>query len=286
MRMVSLAVLPALLLITVGDRPACADGISVKKHLSLEELAKTSDAIFTATLLENDTRWGAIEVRGENQRFVQEYRFRIAITGWLKGKRAVPAKGVPWLSLPGDYVPGVWTVVEERYDASFDLVKAKAGDKVVVFCSASELQGWGERVQDGRAVVWVRAVETEARLPAVKAALVPRSRTAPSSEMIRCECTVLEHIPKFEYCDHDDVPAGSPSSIGRYPAFRIKLTKPAEYKGREIRLILRGASFRNLSGSRGKYAGKRCALDLPADFLAGKYTRHLGHPDPHFKIVK
>jgi len=287
MRTVSLAVvLPALLSIAMGDRPARADGVSVKKKLSLDELAKTSDGIFTATLLEDDSRWGSVEVRGQNQRYVQEYRFRIKLTDWVKGKRAVPENGVPWLSLPADWIPGAWTVVEESYDSSFELGEAKPGDKVVVFCLAADLQGWGEQVRDGRAVLRARAVETEARLPAVKAALVPPSRTAPSSEMIRCECTVLEHIPSFVYCDHDDVPKGSPSSIGEYPAFHIKLTKPAKHKGREVRLILRHATFQDLSGSPGKYEGKRCALELPADFLAGKYTRHLGYPDPRFKIVK
>jgi hypothetical protein len=104
--------------------------------------------------------------------------------------------------------------------------------------------------------------------------------------MIHCECTVLEHIPSFVYCDHDDVPKGSPSSIGSYPAFHVKLTKPAKHRGREVRLILRDATFEDLSDAGGDYVGKRCALELPADFLVGKYKRHLGDPDPHFKIVK
>jgi hypothetical protein len=121
MRTLVLAILSALLLVPVEHRLARADGISVKKQLSLAELVKTSDAIFTATLLENDARWGSVEVRGENQRFVQEYHFRFKVTGWLKGKRVVPEKGAPWLSLPGEYVPGTWTVVEER------LLTCKAG---------------------------------------------------------------------------------------------------------------------------------------------------------------
>ena len=89
MRTLVLAILSALLLVPVEHRLARADGISVKKQLSLAELVKTSDAIFTATLLENDARWGSVEVRGENQRFVQEYHFRFKVTGWLKGKRVV-----------------------------------------------------------------------------------------------------------------------------------------------------------------------------------------------------
>jgi hypothetical protein len=113
-----------------------------------------------------------------------------------------------------------------------------------------------------------------------------KRQTAPSPKAIRCECVILAYTPEFVYCDHDDVPEGSPSSIGAYPAFQIKLTKPVDQAGREVHLILRGMTFQNLSGSRGNHVGKRCALDLPADFLAGKFTRHLGSPDPRFKILK
>jgi hypothetical protein len=83
----------------------------------------------------------------------------------------IPDKGVPWLIYPGDPVPGAWTIVTEHFDSSFELQAAKTGDKIVVFALASDVQGWGTNLRDGRAVLHARAVEAEARLPAVKAAL-------------------------------------------------------------------------------------------------------------------
>ena len=157
----------------------------VKKKLTLVELARTSNAIFTATVIESDTQWDSIEANGVRQRFVQEYRFRIKVTGWLKGKPTTPDKGMPWLIYPGDPIPGAWTIVNEHFDSSLELQAAKPGDKVVVFALASDVQGWGTPPQDGRAVLHARAIEAEARLPAVKAALaacagkrVQRSKSA------------------------------------------------------------------------------------------------------------
>ena len=170
-----MSVLSAVLPILVGHCPARADGMVVKKKLNLDELARTSDAIFTATLIDNDTQWDSIEANGARQRFVQEYRFRIKVTGWLKGKPTTPDKGVPWLICPGDPIPGAWTIVNEHFDSSFELQAAKPGDKVVVFALASDIQGWGTTLQDGRAVLHARAVEAAALLPAVKAALASRS---------------------------------------------------------------------------------------------------------------
>jgi hypothetical protein len=131
----------------------------------------TSDAIFTATLLENDTQWDSVEAHGGRQRFVREYRFRIRVTDWLKGKPNSPRNGRPWLSLPGDPIPGAWTILEEHYESSFELHTAKPGDKVVVFASASDVRGWGEYVREGRAELRGRAVEAQARLPEVRVAL-------------------------------------------------------------------------------------------------------------------
>jgi hypothetical protein len=177
MRALTSAILSALPFLLVGN--ARADGISIEKTVTLDELVQTSDAIFTATLLESDAQWAEREAYGRKQRYVEHFRFRIKITGWLKGTAKTPDQGALWLGYRGDPMPGKWMIVHEHYDTAFDAHAAKPGNKVVVFASSRDIGSWKTHMEDGRAVLHTRAVDTEARLAAVQAALArPPSRDA------------------------------------------------------------------------------------------------------------
>jgi hypothetical protein len=101
---------------------------------------------------------------------------------------------------------------------------------------------------------------------------------------VACEGTVVEFQPKYEFCDYPLVPEGVPHSIGVYPRFVIKLRAPKSHAGRLVTIILRHAGFENRSGSKTNLVGKPCSLELPADFLAGKFTTFHGWPDPRLTV--
>jgi hypothetical protein len=176
MRTFASPLLPALMFLLASGTPSArADGISIEKEVALDELVQTSAAIFTATLLATKAQWAEREAYGTKQRYVQHYRFRIKITGWLKGAAKTPAEGALWLHYRGDPIPGKWMIVKEYYDSAFEPGTAKPGTTVVVFASGTDIDGWGTHVEMGRAVLHTRAIDTEARLDAVKAALARSS---------------------------------------------------------------------------------------------------------------
>ena len=137
----------------------------------MDELAQTSDAIFTATFVISEAQWAARTAYGHRQRYVEHYRFRVRITGWLKETPKLPAKGKLWIGYRGDPIPGKWMIVEELYETSFQPREAKPGDKIVVFASSREIEGWDAHAKGRRAEIQARAIDTEACLAGVKAAL-------------------------------------------------------------------------------------------------------------------
>jgi hypothetical protein len=161
----------AALSIVAWPGPARADGISVEKTVTLDELVQTSEAIFTATLLERDVQWASRAPYGKQQRYVVHFRFRIQIGEWLKGTAKPPAQGALWLGYRGDPIPGRWMIVREYYATAFAPLAAKPGSKVVIFAKARDIDSWGNHREQGRAVLHARAVDTADRLPAVRAAL-------------------------------------------------------------------------------------------------------------------
>ena len=97
-----------------------------------------------------------------------------------------------------------------------------------------------------------------------------------ASDTVVCECEVLAFDPGYVYCDHDVVGGGDPSSIGSYPWFRIKITSPRTYNGRELEIIYQSGDYGNQSGDPDNHAGKPCTVELPKDFLDGTYKTIIG----------
>ncbi|MCP4604396.1 MAG: hypothetical protein GY847_28385 [Proteobacteria bacterium] len=97
-------------------------------------------------------------------------------------------------------------------------------------------------------------------------------------DFVHCECKILEYEGDRFYCDHDNVPKGSPHSQGRYPWVRAEILHPLKYKGKTASILFRYASFsfKNKSGSMtggyvGDLVGKACSVKLPSDYLEGDY---------------
>jgi hypothetical protein len=181
------AIAAALLVSVALLGQAHADGVSARKRISLDELAATSEVVFSAVILEAQPRWESRMAYGEEQRYVAEYRFQIRVDGWLKGGPPDPAEAqgclgnattACWISLGGDPPPGKWLVVEEQYLSAFSRGSAKPHDRILVFASAHGTRQWlAERAGQKTATLHPREVESATRLRAVVAALA-KSRPA------------------------------------------------------------------------------------------------------------
>lgn len=105
-----------------------------------------------------------------------------------------------------------------------------------------------------------------------EAELSKRKEHDVSVDMVRCECTILEVDFEYLYCDYDDVSEGSDSSLGSYPWLRVKISFPEEFEGKEFEIIFEsGISKTNLKLIEEK--NENCSIDLPKDFLEGKFSR-------------
>jgi hypothetical protein len=171
-----LGILAVALLFLGKITPAVADGVRVERRVSLGELVKTSDAIFTAIIEASQPRWAEREAYGEKHRYVESHSFRVKVTGWLKGERKLPANVALWVGLRGDPPPGKWLLVPEEFDTTFSPHNAKPGDAIIVFAEDSHLGSWGSFQVDGKAILRPRAVDRGDRLPAVRRAMDKKER--------------------------------------------------------------------------------------------------------------
>jgi hypothetical protein len=172
------SIVPALFVSVALLGQVHADGVSASKRISLDELAATSEVVFSAVILEAQPRWESRMAYGEEQRYVAEYRFQIRIERWLKGGPPDSAKPAGWISLRGDPPPGKWLVVDEQYLSAFSPGSAKPQDRILVFASAHGTRQWlAEMANQESATLQPREVESATRLRAVVAALA-KSRPA------------------------------------------------------------------------------------------------------------
>jgi hypothetical protein len=161
-----------------GTGRVLADGVRIDRVVGVGELARTSDVVFVATINDSRPEWAEREVSGQKVRYVQHYTFQIKPTDWLKGG-AGGGKGMLWLGVRGDPVPGKWEIRHEDYDVTFDPSAAKKGDSVVVFVTRESWQGWVDSAEVVP-VVHARACEKADHLAAIRKALQAPAKAAPS----------------------------------------------------------------------------------------------------------
>jgi hypothetical protein len=172
------SIIPILLFWVSLPAQAHADGVSASRRISLDELAATSEVVFSAVILEAQPRWESRLAYGEEQRYVAEYRFQIRIERWLKGGPPDNAMPAGWISLRGDPPPGKWLVVEEQYLSAFSSGSAKPQDRILVFASANGTRPWlAAMATEESATLHPREVESATRIRAVVASLA-KSRPA------------------------------------------------------------------------------------------------------------
>ena len=108
-----------------------ADGLNVKKWLTLKEMVSRSPCIFVAEIIAAKHKWGKRRAYRRNNKYIIQYRFKVRVVKYLKN--TIPTKKEFWIKRGGGYIPGVWLLVKEMYRESFNPFTAKIGQRCIVY---------------------------------------------------------------------------------------------------------------------------------------------------------
>ncbi len=203
--------LAASLLLVAAPVQAQAGVVEVVNYLTTAQVVGRSGLIFIARVSRVEHVQKVVRIRRKRVRYTVNYRIQVRPERPIRGggdrqtlRRALPQL---WLITPGEPLPGGWVKRKDVYIATWQVRKARVGDRIIVYLSGlGAVQGSGRKMQASGAYFDLATLAGRVRrlvpdaLQAERLAWRKRSRCKGDTWQLEGQCLTLAQITEELRC--------------------------------------------------------------------------------------
>lgn len=170
-------VIAAIAVATASVMPgsAHADGTSVGKWITTQQVVQKSKQILVCEVRKVDHQWRKARAYGRDHKYIGRYQVQVRVRSVLRGNKSLAGKTV-WVERRGQSRPGKWVAIEEAYRSSFSLRAPKPGSRFIAYMRSRGVRSIVTSSSGKRRQLPLWQVDGIAKLKQVRALAKPARR--------------------------------------------------------------------------------------------------------------